>query len=116
MFFMTDVAVLLGSKNDREIALKAVEIFEKLGISYTVNIASAHRTPARVVEIIQKSHEDGVKVFIAIAGLAAHLPGVIASHTVKPVIGVPVNTEMDGIDALLSIAQMPGGIPVACVG
>jgi len=113
---MTDVAVLLGSKNDREIALKAVEIFEKLGISYTVNIASAHRTPARVVEIIQKSHEDGVKVFIAIAGLAAHLPGVIASHTVKPVIGVPVNTAMDGIDALLSIAQMPGGIPVACVG
>ena len=113
---MIDVAVLLGSKSDRSIAEKAIQIFEKFDINYTIEVASAHRTPARVIEIIQESHEEGVKVFIAMAGLAAHLPGVIASHTTKPVIGVPVNASLDGIDALLSIAQMPAGIPVACVG
>jgi len=75
-----------------------------------------HTGRARVLEIIKESHDDGVKVFIAIAGLAAHLPGVVASHTTKPVIGVPVNAALDGVDALLSIAQMPAGIPVACVG
>ena len=107
-------------------------MFDKFGIEYTVTVASAHRTPGRVLEMIEKSHDDGVKVFIAIAGLAAHLPGVVASHTTKPVIGVPVNAALDGVDALLSItqaiktpslastpkalAQMPAGIPVACVG
>jgi 5-(carboxyamino)imidazole ribonucleotide mutase len=113
---MTDVVVILGSKSDADIAKKAIEIFHRFDIHYDVSVASAHRTPARVIEIINEAHESGVKVFIAIAGLAAHLPGVVAAHTIKPVIGVPVKAALDGMDALLSIAQMPGGIPVACVG
>lgn len=113
---MTDVTIILGSKSDRNIAKKTIEIFDKFGIEYTITVASAHRTPSRVIEIIEKAHESDVKVFIAVAGLAAHLPGVVASHTTKPVIGVPVNAELDGIDSLLSIVQMPPGIPVACVG
>ena len=113
---MIDVVIILGSKSDRDIAKKAMNIFDMFDIKYSVTVASAHRTPARVAKIIEDAHEDGVKVFIAIAGLAAHLPGVVASHTTKPVIGVPVNAALDGMDALLSIAQMPAGIPVACVG
>lgn len=113
---MTDVAIILGSKSDAEIAKKVIEILDRFKINYDVNVASAHRTPARVTEIINAAHESGVKVFIAIAGLAAHLPGVVASHTIRPVIGVPVRAALDGMDALLSIAQMPAGVPVACVG
>ena len=113
---MIDVVIILGSKSDRDIAKKAMRIFDIFEIKYSVTVASAHRTPVRVAEIIKNAHKDGVKVFIAIAGLAAHLPGVVASHTTKPVIGVPVNAALDGMDALLSIAQMPAGIPVACVG
>ncbi len=113
---MIDVVIILGSKSDRDIAKKAMHIFDMFEIKYSVTVASAHRTPARVAKIIEDAHTDGVKVFIAIAGLAAHLPGVVASHTTKPVIGVPVNAALDGMDALLSIAQMPAGIPVACVG
>ncbi|MCD4799870.1 MAG: AIR carboxylase family protein, partial [Methanosarcinales archaeon] len=85
---MIDVAVLLGSKSDRDIAEKTIEIFDRFDIDYTIEVASAHRTPARVIEIINNAHESGVRVFIAIAGLAAHLPGVVASHTTRPVIGV----------------------------
>jgi len=113
---MIDVAVLLGSKSDRDIAEKTIEIFDRFDIDYTIEVASAHRTPARVIEIINNAHESGVRVFIAIAGLAAHLPGVVASHTTRPVIGVPVKAALDGMDALLSIARMPAGITVACVG
>jgi 5-(carboxyamino)imidazole ribonucleotide mutase len=113
---MTDAVIILGSISDKDVAEKASEMFDMFGIEYTVTVASAHRTPERVRKTIEKSHDDGVKVFIAIAGLAAHLPGVVASHTTKPVIGVPVNAALDGMDALLSIAQMPAGIPVACVG
>ncbi|MCK4937874.1 MAG: 5-(carboxyamino)imidazole ribonucleotide mutase [Methanosarcinales archaeon] len=113
---MTDVSILLGSKSDVNIAKKAIEILNRFDINYDVNVASAHRTPARIIEIINNAHESGVKVFIAIAGLAAHLPGVVASQTTRPVIGVPVKNALNGMDALLSIAQMPGGIPVACVG
>lgn len=113
---MTDVVIILGSKSDKEIARKATEIFDRFGIEYTITVASAHRTPARLAEIIESAHKNNVKAFIAIAGLSAHLPGVVASSTIKPVIGVPVNSALDGIDALLSIAQMPTGIPVACVG
>lgn len=113
---MTDVTIILGSKSDRDIAKKTIEIFDKFGIEYTITVASAHRTPARVAKIIDDAHKDGVKAFIAIAGLAAHLPGVVASYTTKPVIGVPVNAALDGTDSLLSIVQMPSGIPVACVG
>ena len=113
---MTDVSIILGSKSDADIAKKAIEIFNRFDINYDVNVASAHRAPARVIEIINNAHESGVKVFIAIAGLAAHLPGVVASHTTRPVIGVPVKAALDGMDALLSIARVPAGITVACVG
>lgn len=111
-----DVQIVLGSISDKEIAKKAVDVFKEFGVEYDVAVASAHRTPLRVEKIIEEAHEKGVKVFIAIAGLAAHLPGVVASKTVKPVIGVPVDSNLDGMDALLSIVQMPPGIPVACVG
>ncbi|WP_370575927.1 5-(carboxyamino)imidazole ribonucleotide mutase [Methanomethylovorans sp.] len=113
---MTDVTIILGSKSDRDIAKKTIEILDKFGIKYTITVASAHRTPGKVIEVIEDAHKNDVKVFIAVAGLAAHLPGVVASHTTKPVIGVPVNAELDGNDSLLSIVQMPPGIPVACVG
>ena len=111
-----DVEIILGSISDKEIAKKTVDVLKEFGVKYNVTVASAHRTPERVEQIIKEAHEKGVKVFIGIAGLAAHLPGVMASKTVKPVIGVPVDSSLDGMDALLSIAQMPPGIPVACVG
>jgi 5-(carboxyamino)imidazole ribonucleotide mutase len=111
-----DVQLILGSISDKEIAKKAVDILKEFGVEYNITVASAHRTPERVEQIIKEAHEKGVKVFIALAGLAAHLPGMIASKTVKPVIGVPVDSNLDGMDAILSIAQMPPGIPVACVG
>jgi 5-(carboxyamino)imidazole ribonucleotide mutase len=111
-----DVQIILGSVSDKEIAKKAVDVFIEFGVEYNIAVASAHRTPLRVEKVIQEAQEKGVKVFIAIAGLAAHLPGVVASKTVKPVIGVPVDSNLDGMDALLSIVQMPPGIPVACVG
>ncbi|MBU3968342.1 MAG: 5-(carboxyamino)imidazole ribonucleotide mutase [Euryarchaeota archaeon] len=111
-----DVQIILGSASDIIVAKKAVDVLKEFGVEYNATVASAHRTPERVEQIIKEAHEMGVKVFIAIAGLAAHLPGVIASKTVKPVIGVPVDSNLNGMDALLSIAQMPPGIPVACVG
>jgi 5-(carboxyamino)imidazole ribonucleotide mutase len=111
-----DVQIILGSASDKEIAKKAVDVLKELGVEYNLTVASAHRTPERVEKVIKDAHENGVKVFIAIAGLAAHLPGVVASKTVRPVIGVPVDSNLDGMDALLSIVQMPPGIPVACVG
>ncbi len=111
-----DVQIILGSISDKEIAKKAVDVLKEFGVEYNITVASAHRTPERVENVIKEAHEKGVKAFIAIAGLAAHLPGVIASKTVKPVIGVPVGSNLDGLEALLSIVQMPPGIPVACVG
>ncbi|VVB84327.1 N5-carboxyaminoimidazole ribonucleotide mutase [uncultured archaeon] len=111
-----DVQIILGSASDKEIAKKAVDVLKEFGVEYDVTVASAHRTPERTRKVIEEAHEKGVKVFISIAGLAAHLPGVVASMTVIPVIGVPVDSNLDGMDALLSIVQMPPGIPVACVG
>lgn len=111
-----DVQIILGSASDKEIAKKAVDILKEFGVEYEVAVASAHRTPLHVEKVIQEAQDKGVKIFIAIAGLAAHLPGVVASKTVKPVIGVPVDSNLDGMDALLSIVQMPPGVPVACVG
>ncbi len=111
-----DIQIILGSISDKEIAKKAVDVLREFEVEYNVTVASAHRTPERVEKVIKEAHEKGVKAFIAIAGLAAHLPSVIASKTVKPVIGVPVDSNLDGLDALLSIVQMPPGIPVACVG
>ena len=113
---MSDVIIILGSDSDMNIADRAREILDFFDITYSVEIASAHRNPQKVARIVSEGTAGDTKVFIAIAGLAAHLPGVVASQTTRPVIGVPVNAAMDGLDALLSIAQMPKGVPVACVG
>ncbi len=109
---MTKVSIILGSKSDLPVAEKAMNILKKFEVPFDINVASAHRTPHRVEELVEGSDAD---VFIAIAGLSAALPGVIASFTVKPVIGVPVSGEIN-YDSLLSIVQMPPGIPVAAVG
>ncbi len=110
---MSSITVVLGSASDKPVFEKAKKVFDEFGVSYSVKVASAHRTPELVEKIARDSDSD---VFIAIAGLSAALPGAIASKTTKPVIGVPVESKLDGLDALLSIAQMPPGIPVASVG
>ncbi len=110
---MVDVAVILGSASDKSIADKAVEVLSKNSVSFDLQILSAHRNPDELDAFVKKTD---AKVFIAIAGLSAALPGVIASKTNKPVIGVPVSAKLGGMDALLSIVQMPKGVPVACVG
>ena len=110
---MVDVLIIAGSKSDEAIVKKATDVLDDLEISYDVKYASAHREPEKVKGIVTSSE---AKVMIAIAGLAAALPGVVASHTNKPVIGVPVKVALDGLDALLSIMQMPKGVPVATVG
>ncbi len=109
---MSKVSIIMGSKSDLPVAEKAINILKKFGVPFDIDVASAHRTPHRVEELVTKSDAD---VFIAIAGLSAALPGVIASFTNKPVIGVPVSGAIN-YDALLSIVQMPPGIPVAAVG
>ncbi|WP_297062991.1 5-(carboxyamino)imidazole ribonucleotide mutase [Thermococcus sp.] len=106
------VLVVMGSKSDSHIAEKVTAVLDEFGVEYDVEVASAHRNPKKVEELAKKGYD----VFIAIAGLSAVLPGVIASHTVKPVIGVPVSAKLGGIDALLSIVQLPPGVPVATVG
>jgi 5-(carboxyamino)imidazole ribonucleotide mutase len=110
---MVDVAVILGSASDRAIADKATEVLLKNGISFDLQVLSAHRNPDELDAYVKSSD---ARVFITIAGLAAALPGVVASKTLKPVIGVPVSAKLGGLDALLSIVQMPPGVPVACVG
>ena len=107
-----EVMIILGSKSDMTVAEKAEDILTGLGGSYDINIASAHRTPSRVMELVEGSD---ASVFIAIAGLSAALPGVVASHTLKPVIGVPVSGKLN-MDSVLSVLQMPPGIPVGAVG
>jgi len=106
------VLVVMGSRSDSHIAEKVTAVLDEFGVGYDVEVASAHRNPKKVEELAKKDYD----VFIAIAGLSAALPGVIAAHTVKPVIGVPVSAKLDGLDALLSIAQLPPGVPVATVG
>jgi 5-(carboxyamino)imidazole ribonucleotide mutase len=110
---MVDVAVILGSASDRAIADKAIDVLAKNNVSYDMQVLSAHRNPDELDAYVRKSD---AKVFITIAGLAAALPGVVAARTKKPVIGVPVSAKLGGLDALLSIVQMPKGVPVACVG
>lgn len=110
------VMIILGSGSDIAIAEKCMDIFEKLEIPYSLKIASAHRTPKLVREIVKQATDAGIEVFIGIAGLAAHLPGAIAAYTPRPVIGVPVDVKTDGIDALDSCVQMPYPSPIATVG
>lgn len=110
------IMIILGSGSDIAIAEKAMDILDKLEIPYSLKIASAHRTPNLVREIVTQGSDAGIEVFIGIAGLAAHLPGAIAAHTPRPVIGVPVNVKTGGIDALQSVVQMPYPSPIATVG
>jgi len=110
---MPDIAIISGSESDKKITDKVKKVLDENGVSYDARIISAHRDPDKLDAYIKTSN---VKIFIAIAGLSAALPGVIASKTDKPVIGVPVAGTLNGMDALLSIAQMPKGVPVACVG
>ncbi len=108
--------IILGSASDFNVAEKSIGILEILGISYDVRVASAHRTHEKVKQIVEESTANGVEVFIGIAGLSAHLPGIIAANTHKPVVGVPVSVKLGGLDALFAIVQMPVGAPVATVG
>ncbi len=110
---MVTVAILIGSESDRHIADRAARVLVDAGVEYEICVLSAHRNPLELDSYISKSDAE---VFIGIAGLSAALPGVIASRTKKPVIGVPVSSKLGGMDALLSIVQMPRGVPVACVG
>lgn len=108
-----DVAIIAGSKSDEDLLMKVADTLKEFGVEYESFIASAHRNPERVREIAVNTK---ARVFIAIAGLSAALPGVIASHTTRPVIGLPKNVKLEGLDAFLSMAQMPPGVPVATVG
>jgi len=110
------VAVVIGSKSDTEMIQPAIDICRDLGIECELSVVSAHRTPEKAREFAKSATTRGVEVIIAAAGGSAHLPGVIASWTTLPVIGVPLaSSELKGMDALYSIVQMPAGIPVACV-
>lgn len=109
-----DVVILMGSSSDWKHLEGAVGILEELGITFRVHVSSAHRTPERTVDLVRRSETQGCRAFICAAGMAAHLAGVVAAHTVRPVLGVPLpGGVMDGMDALLATVQMPAGIPVA---
>lgn len=110
------VAVIMGSDSDKAVMDEAVAMLQYFGIPYTYSIVSAHRTPERMYDFARNAHEDGYGVIIAGAGGAAHLPGMVAAISPLPIIGVPVQSKsLSGWDSLLSIAQMPGGVPVATV-
>ena len=109
------VSIIMGSTSDYPVMEKAAKFFEEMEIPFEINALSAHRTPDAVEKFASNAKENGIKVIIAAAGMAAHLPGVIAAMTPIPVIGVPIKASLDGMDALLAIAQMPPGVPVATV-
>ena len=110
------VGVIMGSKSDAEVMKSATEVLTALGIEHEVSVISAHRNPDKAKQYAQTARERGIEVIIAGAGMAAHLPGVLASWTTLPVIGIPMASgELKGVDALYSIVQMPAGIPVACM-
>jgi phosphoribosylaminoimidazole carboxylase PurE protein len=112
-----DVAIFIGSASDLECGLAAVETLKAFEIPYVLEVASAHRSPERTAQLVRKCEAEGAEVFITVAGKAAHLGGVVASHTVRPVVGVPVESGgLGGLDALLSTVQMPKGVPVATMG
>ena len=112
----TDVAIIMGSDSDLPIVEAIFPILESFGVNFTKNVMSAHRTPHEVMELIKTSENKGCKVFIAAAGMAAHLAGAVAAHSTRPVIGIPIESGgMGGMDSLLSTAMMPPGVPVATV-
>jgi len=113
---MKFVSIVIGSKSDYEVMKSCADTLESFGVNYELIISSAHRSPERTKEYIHEAEKKGAQVFIAAAGMAAHLAGVLASKTVKPIIGVPMSASaLSGIDALLSTVQMPAGMPVATV-
>ncbi len=113
---MKFVSIVMGSKSDYEVMKSCSDTLEAFGVSYELIVSSAHRSPSRTVEYIKSAEAKGAQVFIAAAGMAAHLAGVLASKTIKPIIGVPMSASaLGGIDALLSTVQMPAGMPVATV-
>jgi phosphoribosylamine--glycine ligase len=113
---MPEVLILMGSDSDAPVMQGAVDVLKEFGISSEMTVASAHRSPARVMRLVSEAPGRGVKVFIVGAGAAAHLAGVVAAHTILPVIGVPIDSSaLKGLDALLSTVQMPPGVPVATV-
>tara|TARA_B100000900_G_scaffold109002_1_gene90919 strand:- start:830 stop:1306 length:477 start_codon:yes stop_codon:yes gene_type:complete len=114
---MAKVGIIMGSKSDYPVMKEAEDILKEFKVDYEINIVSAHRTPEKMMEYSKNAHERGINVIIAGAGGAAHLPGMVASITPLPVIGVPVKSRnsIDGWDSILSILQMPGGVPVATV-
>lgn len=107
------VAIIAGSKSDQAVVDEASKVLTELGVSHEAQFISAHRNPDKLRSYVASSR---ASVFIAVAGLSAHLPGVIASMTIKPVIGVPMAVKLNGLDSLLSMVQMPPGVPVGCVG
>ena len=112
----TDVAIIMGSDSDLPIVEASFATLDSFGVNYTKNVMSAHRTPHEVMELIKTSENKGCKVFIAAAGMAAHLAGAVAAHSTRPVIGIPIESGgMGGMDSLLSTAMMPPGVPVATV-
>jgi len=110
---MANVSIIIGSTSDQELGDKAKQILDDFGVTYDLQVISAHRNPEKLAKYVKESP---AKVFITIAGLAAALPGAVAAHTIKPVIGVPKEVKLGGLDSLLSIVQMPTGVPVATVG
>ncbi len=113
---MTQVLILMGSDSDAAVMSAAGEVLTSLGVTWDMTVASAHRSPERVVRLVAEAPSRGVRVFIVGAGAAAHLAGVVAAHTTLPVIGVPIDSSaLKGLDALLSTVQMPPGVPVATV-
>jgi len=111
------IAIFIGSNSDYEVVKEALEILKEFRVSFAIEVTSAHRSPARTFKLIKSYEEKGVEVFIAVAGKAAHLAGIVAAHTLRPVIGVPVEgPALRGLDALLSTVQMPKGVPVATMG
>ena len=111
---MTDVAIIMGSSSDREVVVAACELLDELAVTWRLDVASAHRTPAKVNKIVDEAEAEGAKLFICAAGHAAHLAGIVAGRSLKPVIGIPVaSSDLAGVDALYSTVMMPPGVPVA---
>jgi 5-(carboxyamino)imidazole ribonucleotide mutase len=110
------VSIIMGSTSDLPVMEAAAKFLNEMQIPFEINALSAHRTPDKVEEFAKHAHQRGIRVIIAAAGMAAHLPGVISAMTTLPVIGVPIKASLEGLDALLAIVQMPPGIPVATVG
>lgn len=114
---MAQVTVIVGSASDRPVVDPALEVLRQFKIPFDLRVASAHRNPVRVVELVREAEEKGTRVFIAAAGMAAHLAGTVAAHTLRPVIGLPVGSgPLKGQDSLLATVMMPSGVPVATVG